>query len=417
MTLDELRNGVPPMPESCRDALAQTLRTLDDAPRTPAPRWPLVPLIAALLTLALAGASLAAATPQILRWLLGPDSPNEALERLAQPLKQSAAADGIAVTLTGAVCDGRQLSLSWQIGNAEPSHPALVYLKAATLDGRDILLLEPDDARLDARWSPSFHLDTLPAARNPLAEGTTLLLPEPPAEGSSVRLSFAVLRPRRALVVVDAQMHEDLSALGEDERREMEDARQTLLGFEGLSVAPAGDLDAGAWLSRGFLPIDASGQVLLPDVCEDGAFDSLFEETAVLSVAFSPAASPQDVLDLAPDAALPIEGGSAVLDALVLSPLSTHLALRLIPEENTRKGAQALLCAFGSVALCDGSGAPLRYLAMDFLSSGEGHVQQQDGQWLCLYSLDLPGLRETPETVQVRMTGNGEVIFAGKPAP
>ncbi len=106
MTLDELRGGMPPMPESCKSALARTLNTLPDSPRAAFPRWRLVPLAAALLLLALAGASLAAANPQILRWLLGGDTPSKALEQLAKPLDVTAESDGISVTLTGAACDG-----------------------------------------------------------------------------------------------------------------------------------------------------------------------------------------------------------------------------------------------------------------------------------------------------------------------
>lgn len=417
MTLDELRGGMPPMPESCKSALAHTLNALPDAPRARFPRWRLIPLAAALLLLALAGASLAAANPQILRWLLGGDVPGEALEQLVQPLGVTAASDGIAVTLTGAVCDGQQLSLSWQIENENPESPALVYLQSAALDGQDILRLAPDAARLDARWSPSFHLDTLPAARNPLEAGTTLFLPDAPAENALVTLSFAVLRPRRALVVCDERMNDDLQALGEEERLELQDARETLLHFKDLSVAPADGPDADTWIARGLLPIDMSGSVLLPDgMDEDEAFDELFEQVAVLPLSFTPNATAEATLDLAPDAPIPLPGCSAVFDSLVLSPLSTRVSLALIPQENTEHAALALLELFGEVVLCDETGTPLDYLEMDVLSSGAGHVQQLDGQWLCRYALDLPGVRMVPREVQVRMKGQSgeETIFAAK---
>lgn len=413
MTLDELRNGIPPMPDDYRGALLKTLSALPDAPRASVPRWYLAPFVAVLLILALAGGALAAAHSQILRWLLASDSPSEALERLAHPLELRAEADGIAVTLTGAACDGNQLSLSWQIENAEPNRPALVYLQSATLGDQDILRLARSAALMDARWVPSFHLDTLPAARNPLEDGATLSLLAPPPDGSLVSVSFAVLRPTRAMVVIDERMHEDLSALDEDARMEIDDAKDTLLSFEGISVAPAGHMEAGDWLARGFLPIDASGGILLADGWEaEDPFDGLFEETAVLTIAFSPDVSQADVCDLTPDLPILLQECAVYVDALVLTPLSTRLTLRLIPEENTRQAAQALLNTFGEITLLNEAGTPLDYLEMDYLSSCAGQVHHKAGQWFCLYALDLPGVRSTPHSLEVRALGNGESLFS-----
>lgn len=417
MTLDELRGGMPPMPESCKSAIVHTLGTLPDMPRASTPRWRLIPLAAALLLLALAGVSFSAANPQILRWLLGGDTPSAALEQLAQPLDVTAESGGIAVTLTGAACDGNQLSLSWQIENAEPESPALIYLQSAALDGQDILRLSPDAAQLDARWSPSFHLDALPAARNPLEAGTTLFLPDEPAEGALATLSFAVLRPVRALAVCDERMGDSFQAQDEAGHLELQDVRETLLRFEGLRIAPADDLDADTWLKRGFLPIDLSGSILLPDGMDEGrAFDELFEQETVLSLSFTLSASPEAVLDLTPDAPIPLSACSAVIDALALSPLSTRLSLALIPEENTEAAARALLDSFGEVFLGDEAGNSLVYLEMDFLSSGAGQVQRLDGQWLCRYALDLPGVCALPRAIQVTLKGSAgeETIFTAK---
>ena len=82
-----------------------------------------------------------------------------------------------------------------------------------------------------------------------------------------------------------------------------------------------------------------------------------------------------------------------------LSPLTTNVDIVLIPKENTEDAAKALVQKYGPMNLTDAQGIPIEYAEMDSIYENRPWASQYDGQWRCRYLIQMPGLREWPDSV------------------
>ena len=338
MRLSDLKRAMPALSDTEKAALSDTLAHLPDAPR-PARRMRLIPVLALLLLL-LAALGCAAAREPILNWLLGFGASNEALDALVQPLDDSTTLNGITVRLTGAVCDGHQLVLSYSLENAHPETPVYVSVRAVRVNGTDELRLDSASADEDALPVPftSFQDPNSdePTTENPVSRGISVTLMQPiQSDALSVEVEFAFLRA--------------------------------------VTEGDAPDLEAFAILSK----------------------------SVAVNVTLA-------ALDLMPDAPILLADCEAVFTRFALSPLSTRLDFALIPHENTQEAAEALAETYDEITLCDANGQPVSYLETDWLSSDSPQVECRNGQWQCAYSVDLPGLADTPDALSLRVQGNSE---------
>lgn len=338
---------MPALSESEKDKLARTLACLPTPSGAARRCTHLIPLLA-LLMLLFSALSYAAAREPILNWLLGFGASNDALDSLVQPLDISMRMNDCVITMTNAVCDGRQLALSYSVENTHPEEPVYVSVRSIQVDGQDELRLDPDTADSEALPVPftSFQDPDSdePTTENPVSRGVMVTLLQP-IEGESVPVSitFALLR-----------------AVTDDDEPEL-------------------------------------------------------EEWGTVSTHFAVRISDTS-LDLAPNTAIRLADCDAVFTRFILSPLSTTLDLNLIPFENMRDAAETLAQTYGDIALCDTDGTPLDVLDMDWLSSDSPDVRQIDGQWLCAYRLDMPGLVSLPDILCIRVeeTGDAAKLFNEK---
>ena len=439
MRMDELRGAFPAMPDATRDALEITLCHLDDGERqgnpdrndSPScerrsrrighsglihvPRRARglrlsVPALALILAIALAGAAVAAAYPQVLRWLVGPDEqPSADLESLAKALDISATEGDITARLTGYVTDGQELALSFELCNASPTRPAFVVLESVYMGEIDIQRWAPSIAYEMYWWCPKPYLDVLPVRRNPVVCGRKFWVGDIDASATGgkmpVTATLRVLRPARPFVLVDEIVHGGLAEYDEETRAEIQDVIDTLLSFDGTVVAKPGDMDPQMWLERGYIPI--THHCDLPAGEETNnllKLGELIEEEGALTLTFDVDLSGA-VVALTPNLSVELGDCEAVLRSVSLSPMSTALVLDLIPDENAFEAAEALE-KYGMLILCDADGNPLKYLSMDWIMTDRGYAQERDGRWICRYAFDMPGLAAFPEEIRLRLTGN-----------
>ena len=94
-----------------------------------------------------------------------------------------------------------------------------------------------------------------------------------------------------------------------------------------------------------------------------------------------------------------------------LSSLETRIDLWLIPQENTEKAACALAEKYGEYTLADEQGEGVQYSEMDYLASATPYVTQIDGQWICRYLSQMPGLLQFPESISFIAGGDELICF------
>jgi len=82
-----------------------------------------------------------------------------------------------------------------------------------------------------------------------------------------------------------------------------------------------------------------------------------------------------------------------------LTPLRTFVDVQLLPRENTQTAAHALAERCGAYTLTDDQSQPVLFSDMDYCSSLLPYVTCMDGQWVCRYLIDMPGLLTFPESV------------------
>ena len=138
------------------------------------------------------------------------------------------------------------------------------------------------------------------------------------------------------------------------------------------------------------------------------------EETAQITVPFFFDASDCYVCDYS-GAKFLLEDCTADVRKLRLSALTTRVDVCLIPEANTREAAQTLAQKYGEFQLTDENSAPLAYSDMDAIFETFPYTTQMEGQWVCRYLAEFPGVLEFPESIGFA-TEAGELMRFDMPA-
>lgn len=387
MKSNPLANAFPPTPERCRQALKAP-----DFPASKAahPRkGARMALAFALCLLLLSGIAYAGATSGVLRYLLGASRSNSALEQLVQPLSAAADVNGLHFTLTDLVYDGRTLALSYSIESDVPTRAAFVKIESLTLDGQ-VVPFNPTGIESTPQIVPSLRLDIAPVTRNPVQDGLTVSGLAAFSGAVQGEITLSVLRPKVGLAIVsDILSHPDEP---DEDRLDQLSAVQSLENAVLLSHD-----SAAAYLAQGYTLYDPHSEEF------ENANDSL-AETARVTLRFTLQPEQAARYDLRPAQDVALADCTLHLESCWLSPLSTVIQAYLIPAENTQQAADALADAHGcmDIIALDANGAPVEFADMDYLSSYSPSVYCKDGQWLCRYDLDLPGLEDTPYTFSLQ---------------
>ncbi len=351
-------------------------------------------LIAALIVMALSTTAIALTRPAILDWLLGAMGAGSAeLESITQEVRAEASADGITARITSVVYDGRQLALSYEVENADLSLPVAVRLNSTlTLNGASVAIPHHQQDR-NGQLVPSPHLDVLPVRRNPVQGGSWCsALPDGLSGMVQGEITFIVYHPEKAFayLISPDSMLADTTIEDADVLAEIADVRATLEGFAN-TVIVEGD-DPEAYAAQGYTVIGSSPVYEVTDA------HSHLMEAARITVSFTFDADAVIAHDLS-GAQAEFADFTAYAAAFRLTPLKTDVDVRLIPRENTQAAAAALADRCGPCALTNETGKPVEYSDMDYCCSLWPYVTCMDGQWLCRYLLDMPGLLTFPESV------------------
>ena len=386
MNAHDIKNAFPPMPEACREALLAAAGSVKEE-RTMKKALRFATLAAALM-LALTSVAYAVTRPQVLDWLLGSNPAGPWLDKAAQTVEASASADGVNVSVTSLIYDGQQLVLSYEASVDDPTRAALIALdESITLNGQNAQLdVSP---MIDCRLVPSTRLDILPVQRNPILAGAWC--PSLPELSGAVdaEVTFLILRPEKAFAIIDdGVLTDDLSGMDAETRAEYQDCRDAILALTNAVIV---DGDPEAYATDGYTLIERSGML-----AEDE--DAHLTETR-LTVLFRFNADAPTVYDFSDAADATLPDATLHVEAFRLSPLSTTVRAHLIPPENTEEAARRLCEAYGEATLTDEKGHEVTYADMDYLSGSTPYATQVDGQWVCRYLIDMPGLLVIPGSI------------------
>ena len=403
MRLDQttLQSLYPEVPSEFADRMGRMVRSLPVAKEASPMKRPIprAALIAALIILAMSTTAYALTRPAVLQWLLPRSPASPQLESTAQTVAAESTAEGVTIRITGAVYDGSQLAISYEAENAAPTQPVLIALDSVlTVDGHPHKLPHPVYT-YNVRTVPSPHLDVLPAQRNPITGGLwSGTLPEGLTGQVDCAVTFIVYRPETAFAFVlepDAPAITDASALAE-----LADSRATMESFRNaVIVSSEADIPAGC------TPMSADGSPLLP------LEDSCLTEATRITVHFTFDADNAITYDFS-GTQHALADCSADVATFRLTPLTTYIDLRLVPLENTEAAARALQKRYGAFVLTDETGAPVEYSMMDAMYDFTPYVTCMDGQWVCRYLSDLPGLLSFPQSVAFTVDGQELLHFS-----
>ena len=347
-------------------------------------------IIAVLIVLALSSTAYAITRSAVLDWLLGAMGYGSTeLENTAQTVHAEATADGVTIRITGAVYDGSQLAISYEAENAAPDLPVFIALDSQMTVGGQPHTLPHPFYTYNVRMVPSPHLDVLPAQRNPIAGGfLSGTLPNTFHGETACEVTFIVYEPEEKFAVVippnDWMLDPNIAG---DAKAEAKDSLVTLESFRNAVI-----VSSEADIPVGFTPVDHSGS-LLHDI-----ENSLLKEAAHITVTFTFDADNAIAYDFS-GAQHVFSDCTADIASFRLTPLHTYIDLRLIPLENTKDAALALADKYGAFMLVDEYGQPVQYSDMDALYGFTPYVTCMDGQWICRYLSDLPGLLAFPASV------------------
>ena len=358
-------------------------------------------IIAVLIVLILSSTAYAITRPTVLDWLLGAMGYGSTeLENTAQAVHSEATAEGLTIRITGAVYDGSQLALSYEAENAAPDQPVLIALDSQLIvDGQPHALPHPVYT-YNVRMVPSPHLDVLPVHRNPVTGGLLSgTLPGTFHGETACEVTFIVYRPEVKFAVVLPPDDPLLNPAITDAayKAELDDALSTLESFRNAVI-----VSSEADIPAGFTPVDRSGSLLRE------LEDSHLKEVARITVRFTFDADNAIAYDFS-GTQHAFSDCTADIAAFRLTPLNTYIDLRLIPQENTKDAALALADKYGAFMLADEHGFPVQYSDMDALYDFTPYVTCMDGQWVCRYLSDLPGLLAFPASVGF-ITDGGELL-------
>lgn len=363
-------------------------------------------MVVLILVLAFATTAFALTRPAVLNWLTGNAPVSSQLESTAQTVIGESKVDGMTVRMTSLVFDGEKLAFSYELENDQPTMPVLVSSSPTmSIDGKEFQLMYCTADPHAPQMVPSPHLDILPVKRNPVVGGGEVYVGDI-AEGEvTCELTFLVYKPENkfAVVLQPDSMQANVEAYTGDARAEAEDSLNTLKSFRNVIFATEADLANEQWLAENYTVIDGSGMLYeLPD-------HSHLSEAAQIKVTFEFDASMIFACNFAEMDDVALADATLHVEQFRLSSLETCVDLWLIPQENTEKAARALAEKYGAYALADERGNAVQYSEMDYMAAAVPYVTQINGQWVCRYLSQMPGLLQFPESVAF-IAGNEELI-------
>ncbi len=363
-------------------------------------------VVALAFVLVFATTAFALTRPAVLNWLTGNAPVSTQLESTAQSVIGENNVDGISVRMTSVVYDGEKLAFAYELENEQPDMPVLVAANPMmSFDGNVVQMMYCTADPYAPQMVPSPHLDVLPVKRNPAVGGGEVYVSND-AEGKvTCEMTFVVYKPENkfAVALLPDSMQANVESYTGDARAEAEDSLNTLKSFQNAIFATEADLVSEQWLAKGYTVIDGSG--MLYDLPEN----SHLTEVSQIKVTFKFDASVAFACEFADIDDIALEEATLHVEQFRLSSLETRIDLWLIPQENTEKAARALAEKYGEYTLADEQGESVQYSEMDYMASATPYVTQIDGQWVCRYLAQMPGLLQFPDSVSF-IAGGDELI-------
>ncbi len=367
-------------------------------------------LVILVLTLVLVFATTAFALtrPAVLSWLTGNAPVSSQLESTVQTVIGENSVDGITVRMTSLVFDGEKLAFSYELENDQPDMPVLIAANPImSFDGKEVQMMYCTADPYAPQMVPSPHLDVLPVKRNPVVGGGEVYVRDITKGKVTCEMTFVVYKPENkfAVALLPDSMQANVESYTGDARSEAEDSLNTLKSFRNAIFATEADLVNEQWIAEGYTVIDGSG--MLYDLPEK----SHLTEVSQITVPFEFDASVAFTCEFADIDDIALEDATLHVEQFRLSSLETRIDLWLIPQENTEKAARFLAEKHGEYALANEQGEGVQYSEMDYLASATPYVTQIDGQWICRYLSQMPGLLQFPESISFIAGGDELICF------
>ena len=363
-------------------------------------------VVALALVLVFATTAFALTRPAVLNWLTGNAPVSSQLESTAQTVIGENTVDGITVRITSLVFDGEKLAFAYELENNQPDMPVLIAANPMmSVDGKEVQMMHCTADPYGPQMVPSPHLDILPVKRNPAVGGGEVYVHDITDGKVTCEMTFMVYKPENKFAVVlhPDSMQANVDAYTGDARAEAEDSLNTLKSFQNVIFAAEADLANEHWLAENYTIIDGSGMLFdLPD-------NSHLKKTAQIKIAFEFDASVAFACDFAGTEDIALADATLHVEQFRLSSLETRIDLWLIPLENTEKAARILAEKYGAYTLVDEQGESVQYSEMDYMAGTTPYVTQINGQWVCRYRSQMPGLLHFPESVAFT-AGDEELI-------
>ncbi len=365
-------------------------------------------LVILVLTLVLVFATTAFALtrPAVLSWLTGNAPVSSQLESTAQTVIGENSVDGITVRMNSLVFDGEKLAFSYELENDQPDMPVLIAANPMmSFDGKEVQMMHCTADPYAPQMVPSPHLDVLPVKRNPVVGGGEVYVRDITKGKVTCEMTFVVYKPENkfAVALLADSMQANVESYTGDARSEAEDSLNTLKSFRNAIFATEADMANEQWLAEGYTVIDGSGMLHdLPD-------NSHLNETAQIKVTFEFDASVAFSCDFAETDDVELADATLHAEHFRLSSLETRIDLWLIPHENSEKTARSLAEKYGAYTLIDEQGKTVQYSEMDYMAATTPYITQINGQWVCRYLSQMPGLLRFPESVAFTV-GDEELI-------
>ena len=367
-----------------------------------------IAVIAMALVLVFATTAFALTRPAVLNWLTGNDPVSSQLESTAQTVIGENMVDGITVRMTSLVFDGEKLAFSYELENEQPDMPVLIAANPMmNIGGKQVQMMHCTADPYAPQIVPSPHLDVLPVKRNPVEGGGEVYVRDITEGKVACEMTFMVYKPENkfAVVLSPDSMQANVETYTGDARAEAEDSLNALKNFRNAFFATEANLTNEQWLSENYTVIDGSGMLYdLPD-------NSHLNETTQIRVTFEFDASVAFTCDFAETDDIALADATLHVEQFRLSSLETRIDLWLIPQENTEKAACSIAEKYGAYTLVDEQGEAVQYSEMDYMAGTTPYVTQINGQWVCRYLTQMPGLLRFPESVAFIAGGEELICF------
>lgn len=364
-------------------------------------------VVVLILVLVFVTTASALSRPAVLNWLTGHAPVSPQLEATAQIVMGENTVDGITVRMTSVVYDGEKLAFTYELENAQPAMPVLIAADPmVNIEGKPVQMVHCTADPSGPQMVPSPHLDVLPVKRNPAVGGGELYVRDITQGKVACEMTFRVYKPENKFAVVlhPDSMQANVNTYTGDARAEAEDSLNTLKSFRNAIFATEADFASEQWLAANYTVIDGSGTLYdLPE-------NSHLTEGSPIKVTFAFDASVAFACDFAGTDDMVLADATLHVEQLRLSSLETRIDLWLIPPANTKKAARALAEKYGAYELVDEQGLAVSYSDMDYLADTTPWVTQVNGQWVCRYRSEMPGLLHFPESIGV-IAGGENLLF------